>query len=153
MRKYNRWYIYLLAFVSAIALNATAANFVKGSFLRAFKFPSGSMEPTLLVGDHVLADMTPSGRKPTRGDLVVFVYPKDPTKDFLKHVAAVGGDKVELRDKTLFVNGVSQQESFVIHTNKALIAAPRDTLGPLIVPADSYFVLGDNRDRSSDLLT
>jgi len=152
-RKFNRWYVYFLAFVCASAFNAALAGFVKGCVLRAFKFPSGSMEPTLVAGDHVLADMTSSGRKPARGDLVVFVYPKDPSKDFLKRVVAVAGDKVEVREKVLFVNDAPQQEPYVIHTDKATIdpkEIPRDNFGPLVVPTSSYFVMGDNRDKSYD---
>ena len=153
LRKYNRFYVYLLVFVCASVLNGIVAGFVKGSVLQAFKFPSRSMEPTLFIGDYVLADMTSSGRKPARGDLIVFEYPKDPDKDFLKRVVALPGDKVEVHDKVLLVNGEPQQEPYAIHTDKAIIDAketPRDNFGPLVVPVDSYFVMGDNRENSYD---
>jgi signal peptidase I len=111
------------------------------------------MEPTLLVGDHVLIDRTKSGRVPKRGDIIVFEYPEDRTKDFIKRVIATGNDTVEVRNKQLFVNGKLMVEPYIVHKESDTIPAtqnPRDNFGPKVVPPDSYFTMGDNRDRTYD---
>ncbi|WP_085812930.1 signal peptidase I [Geoanaerobacter pelophilus] len=100
-----------------------------------------------------LTDRTQSAKNPKRGDLIVFEYPEDSSKDFIKRVVAVGGDMVEIKDKELFVNGKTVKEPYAVHKETDLIPAtinPRDNYGPQVVPKDSYFVLGDNRDRSYD---
>jgi signal peptidase I len=116
--------------------------------------PSGSMKPTLLVGDHILVNKLPkSSDKIKRGDIIVFVYPPDPRKDFIKRVIGLPGDLFEIRDKQIFVNNNLLKEGYVIHTDKNIIPAsvrPRDNFGPLRVSNGSLFVLGDNRDASFD---
>ena len=124
--------------------------------------PTGSMERTILVGDHIFLDKAlygpeipftgrrlPALRSVRRGDIVAFRYPKDPTLTFLKRVVALGGDRVEIRDGLLYLNGKPKAESYVEHTQKR---APgyRDNLRPLVVPPGHMFVLGDNRDDSQD---
>jgi signal peptidase I len=151
--RFNKWYIYIALLALALGFNSMMGNYIKSSYVQAFKLPSESMQPTLLVGDHVLVDKRASARDLQRGDLVVFRYPKDPTKDFMKRVLAIGGDKVEIRDKVLFVNDKLQNEPYVQYSDPDIIPRqrdPRDNFGPIIVPAQSYFVLSDNRDRGTD---
>ena len=151
--RFNKWYIYIALLALALGFNSMMGNYIKSSYVQAFKLPSESMQPTLLVGDHVLVDKRASARDLQRGDLVVFRYPKDPTKDFMKRVVAIGGDKVEIRDKVLFVNDKLQNEPYVQYSDPDIIPRqrdPRDNFGPIIVPAQSYFVLSDNRDRGTD---
>lgn len=152
-RKYNRAIAYIGIYLLVAVLSLSISTAVKFIIVQAYRFPSGSMEPTLLIGDHILVDRSQSARNPKRGDLIVFEYPEDPTKDFIKRVVAVGGDTVEIRDKVLSINGKTAKETYIAHKETNIIPAsqnPRDNYGPQVVPKDSYFVLGDNRDRSYD---
>jgi len=152
-KKYNKTIAYIGIYLLVAALSLSISTVVKFNIIQAYKFPSGSMEPTLLIGDHILVDRSKSARSPKRGDLIVFEYPEDPAKDFIKRVVAVGGDRVEIKDKVLYVNGNEVKESCVSHKEANMIPAsqnPRDNYGPQVIPKDSYFVLGDNRDRSYD---
>jgi signal peptidase I len=123
--------------------------------------PTASMEGTILVGDHLFMDKLLYGpeipllhwRLPMlktirRGDIVVFRYPKDPSETFLKRVTAVGGDTLEIRDGVLFVNSQAIVEPYAVH--HAPIHNRQESWGPTVVPAGQLFVMGDNRDNSSD---
>ncbi|WP_185245079.1 signal peptidase I [Citrifermentans bremense] len=152
-KKYNKLITYIGIYFLIAIFSMSISTAVKTNVIQAYKFPSGSMEPTLLIGDHILVDRTQSAKNPKRGDLIVFEYPEDSSKDFIKRVVAVGGDTVEIKDKELFVNGKTVKEPYAVHKETDLIPAtinPRDNYGPQVVPKDSYFVLGDNRDRSYD---
>jgi signal peptidase I len=153
---------YSEAFVVALIL----AILVRAFLIQAFEIPSGSMEPTLLVGDHILVSKFiygvripftdkrwPRFREPRRGDVIVFVYPVDRSKDFIKRVIAVGGDTVQIVDKKLMVNGVEVADTHARFDSNAIYPGyenPRDNLGPIKVPRDRLFVMGDNRDHSYD---
>ena len=153
---------YIEAFAVAIVLALIIRTFV----VQAFKIPSGSMEPTLLVGDHILVNKFIYGehipftnikvldfRDPKRGEIIVFVYPKDESKDFIKRVVGVEGDTIEIKDKKLFINGTRFDDPYGFYKDNAIIPGhvqPRDNFGPVTVPEDSLFVMGDNRDRSAD---
>lgn len=153
IKKYNRIAIYIGVVILSVLINISLTAFIRSNYVQAFKIPAGSMEPTLLIGDHILVDRSQSARNPNRGDLIVFEYPEDPAKDFIKRVVAVGGDTVEIKDKQLLVNGKLAIEPYVAHKEANIFPAslnPRDNFGPHTVPKDSYFVLGDNRDRSYD---
>jgi signal peptidase I len=124
--------------------------------VRIYRNPTASMEPTLPVGARFLTILT---NKADRGDIVAFVYPLDTRVLFGKRVVAVGGDVVEIRDKRLFVNGNEVNEHYAVHAdpiiypNNKLLPEPyrsRDHLDPFRVPNGTFFVLGDNRDQSSD---
>jgi signal peptidase I len=152
-KKYNKPLAYVGIYLLVAVFSVSISTAVKFNVIQAYKFPSASMEPTLLIGDHILVDRSQSARNPKRGDLIVFEYPEDPAKDFIKRVVAVGGDTVEIKNKELLVNGKAVKEPYVAHKETDLIPAsqnPRDNYGPQVVPKDSYFVLGDNRDRSYD---
>lgn len=110
---------------------------------------SGSMEPTLSVGTLLILDKwTLRARPPRRGEIVSFRSPVG-TEDMVKRVIAVPGDRIELRGKKVVLNGAAQDEDYAVHRreNEALEG---DDLGPMTVPVDSYFMLGDNRDESDD---
>lgn len=124
------------------------------------------MEPTLQVGDHILVNKFIYGvrlpvtnttiipvSEPEKGDIIVFEYPVEPDKDFIKRVVGVPGDNVEIRDKKVYVNGRQVDNYPVKHTGKGILSGAvnkRDNFGPVSVPEDAYFVLGDNRDHSYD---
>lgn len=153
-------------YAESIIIAVILALIIRAFIVQAFKIPSGSMEDTLLVGDHLLVSKFIYGTKipltdkrvleirdPKRGDVIVFVYPEDPRKDFIKRVIGLPGDVVEGKDKQVYVNGKLYVTPQAVHKETELIPKeqnPRDTFGPITVPADSYFVMGDNRDRSYD---
>lgn len=152
--------------VEAIVVAIILAMFIRTFVVQAFKIPSGSMKETLQIGDHILVNKFIYGVKlpflqttiipvknPQRGDIVVFEFPEDPDKDFIKRVVGVAGDVVEVRNKQVYVNDALQQDTFSVHTDPHTFPArvqPRDFLGPITVPPDSLFVMGDNRDQSYD---
>jgi signal peptidase I len=158
---------YTKAIITAVIL----ALIIRTFCVQAFKIPSGSMIPTMLVGDHLLVnkiiygtpvdipftDITvfhmPGFRTPERGEVIVFKYPEDPTRDFIKRVVAVEGDTVQLIDKKLYVNGRYVQEPYVQYTDNSMRLGrlePRDYFGPFLVPKNKLFMMGDNRDNSYD---
>ena len=172
------WREYAEAIVIAIIL----ALFIRTFVVQAFKIPSGSMIPTLLIGDHLLVNkmsyglqwprdcritlafrmdpipgltcytsstLIPLG-KPQRGDVIVFRFPDDEDKDFIKRVVGIPGDSVALRNKRVWINGELLPEPYVQHADPNIQGHPRDNLSPLTVPPESYFVMGDNRDHSMD---
>jgi signal peptidase I len=153
---------YSEAFVVAIIL----ATLIRGLLIQAFVIPSGSMEPTLLIGDHILVnkfiygvripftkERWPKFRNPERGDVIVFVYPQDRTKDFIKRVIAVPGDKVEILNKKVYINGRLSEDPHAYFSDPRIYSASqteRDNIGPLEVPKGHLFAMGDNRDNSRD---
>jgi len=159
LKRYNKLIVYVGAFLAVIlfSLLVPSLNFdaqkIKSNYIQAYKTPSASMEPTLLIGDYILVDRRLTARNPTRGDIIVFEYPENPKKDFVKRVEAVGGDTVKIRNKELYVNNNLIRERYVVHQEPDIIPAsqnPRDNFGPVTVPKDAYFVMGDNRDRTYD---
>lgn len=152
--------------VEAILVAVVIALFIRTFMVQAFKIPSGSMKPTLQIGDHILVNKFVYGvkipylntvllpiRDPERGDIVVFKYPLDPKKDFIKRVIGVPGDTVEIRDKAVFVNRERLKPDKGVYVDPHTAFGPnrvRDNLGPITVPAGALFVMGDNRDESYD---
>lgn len=159
LKKYNKVAVYAAVILCGILLpylvpplKVTPGN-IKANYLQAYKIPSKSMLPTLLVGDCILVDRRLPAREPVRGDIIVFRFPLDENKDFIKRVVAVGGDTVAVRDKNLYVNGVLEKEMPVVHQDPEVMpatAGPRDNFGPVTVPEESFFVMGDNRDQAFD---
>ena len=152
--------------IEAILVAVVIALFIRTFVVQAFKIPSGSMKQTLQIGDHILVNKFVYGIKipylrktiipiknPQRGDIVVFKYPVDPNKDFIKRVVGIPGDVIEIRDKQLYVNGQKVNHEYGVYTDPRILPAnvrPRDNFGPVTVPVRSLFVMGDNRDESFD---
>jgi signal peptidase I len=152
--------------IEAILVAIVIALFIRTFVVQAFKIPSGSMKQTLQIGDHILVNKFIYGikipylrktvipiKKPQRGDIVVFKYPVDPNKDFIKRVIGIPGDVIEIRDKKLYVNHERVNHAYGVYTDPRILPAhirPRDNFGPVTVPAHSLFVMGDNRDESFD---
>jgi signal peptidase I len=153
-------------YAESIIIAVLLALVIRTYLVQAFKIPSGSMEDTLAIGDHLMVNKFIYGTKvpfsnkrilkirdPRGGDVIVFEYPEDPSKDFIKRVIGTPGDVVEEKDKKLLVNGKLYVNPHEVHKEKDIIPKemnPRDTFGPVTVPPNSYFVMGDNRDRSYD---
>ena len=152
--------------IEAILIALILALFIRTFVVQAFKIPSGSMLNTLQIGDHILVNKFIYGVKlpfiqktiipvkdPKHDDIVVFIYPEDPKKDFIKRVVGVAGDVVEVRQKKLYVNGALVERDYAIHTDRRVLPVQftqRDNFGPVTVPEASLFVMGDNRDNSHD---
>ncbi|HPJ97544.1 MAG TPA: signal peptidase I [Syntrophales bacterium] len=153
-------------YAEAIIIAILIAVFIRTFVVQAFKIPSGSMKPTLQIGDHILVNKFIYGVKipwlrntvfpvtePQRGDIVVFIYPQDRSKDFIKRVIGLSGDKIEIKNKVIFINDRPYQDGHGVYVDNYVIPGalqPRDNFPPVIVPPDSIFVMGDNRDQSYD---
>jgi signal peptidase I len=150
----------------AILIALVLALFIRTFVVQAFKIPSGSMEATLQIGDHILVNkfiygvkipfthktIVP-GKEPRRGDIIVFEFPKDPKKDFIKRVIGEPGDVIEIRNKKILINNKPIKENYGFYLDPSVFpesVRPRDNFGPFTVPPQNYFVMGDNRDHSFD---
>ena len=171
------WREYAEAIIIAMLLAFTIRVFV----VQAFKIPSGSMIPSLLIGDHILGNKMAYGfqlpqdckfdlsfppmtcysskslidfDRPERGDVIVFRYPEDEEKDFIKRIVGKPGDTIQIRNKVIYVNGKPlDDKTWTQRIDPGIIdgrITPRDNIDPITVPTDSYFVMGDNRDQSLD---
>lgn len=156
------WLKTLREYAEALIIALVLALFIRTFIVEAFKIPSESMLDTLLVGDQLLVTKFSYGVKipftdtvvipvgdPERGDVIVFEYPKDPSKDYIKRIVGVPGDVIAVRDKQLWRNGELVEEPYAIHGDPNRVMG-RDDFGPVTVPEDNYFVMGDNRDFSRD---
>ncbi len=141
---------YTEAFLIAILLALVIRTFV----VQAFKIPSGSMLPTLQIGDHLLVNKFLYWfTDPQRGDVIVFKFPQDEGRDFIKRVIALPGDKVEVRGKRVYVNDKPVQEPYAVHLDPSMQEnphSPRDNFAPVQAPPGQLFMMGDNRDYSMD---
>ncbi|MCK8601342.1 signal peptidase I [Desulfoferrobacter suflitae] len=156
----------LREYAEAIIVAILLALVIRAFVIQAFKIPSGSMKPTLLIGDHILVSKFTYGIKipftnkelvnfgsPERGDIVVFEYPVDPSKDFIKRVIGLPGDTVKIQNKQVYINDQLVEEPYAVHSDDKILPAsvsPRDNMGPIVVPPRHLFVMGDNRDESYD---
>jgi signal peptidase I len=158
-------------YFETIVIAVVLALFMRTFVVQAFKIPTGSMEPNLLIGDHLLvnkfvfAPTLSSVERAVlpvtdirRGEIVVFKYPVDPERDFIKRVIGLSGETIELRDHQIHVNGRALDEPYAHYlprpsgTGAGEMTSDdvRERYGPVVVPAGSVFVMGDNRDNSED---
>src|SRR5919201_4660647 len=159
-------------YFESIVIAVILALFIRTFVVQAFKIPTGSMEQNLLIGDHLLVNKFEFG--PTgsviertllpigtirRGDVIVFKYPVEPDRDFIKRVIGLPGETVEIREKKVFINGKQLDEPYVhfllppanaSEFNEVTSFDVRERYGPVTVPPNQYFVMGDNRDNSQD---
>jgi signal peptidase I len=158
-------------YFESIVIAVILALFIRTFVVQAFKIPTGSMERNLLIGDHLLVNKFAFGPAPTRaerlflperevrrGDIVVFKYPEDPERDFIKRVIGLPGETVQVRAKKVLIDGEPIDEPYAHFEqppasrglNEVTSFDVREEYGPVTVPADQYFVMGDNRDNSQD---
>ena len=153
-------------YIEPIIIAVLIALFVRTFIVQAFKIPSSSMEPTLLVGDYLLVNKFLYGtripftdtkilplKKPQRGDIIVFIFPKDRSKDFIKRVIGEEGDKVAIVQNKIYINDQLVEDPWGRFSEKntwTRYLPSMETFGPVVVPKESLFVLGDNRDNSQD---
>lgn len=166
LARYNRWFVYLGYIVILYVVSTIVSAGIRANIVQAYRIPSGAMKPTLLGGDHLLVNKFIYGVKipfvqkpltsisePKRGDVVIFIYPEDRAKVFIKRVIGVGGDMIEIRDKKILLNNLPWSDAHGVNVDNVIIPRsdqPRDNFGPVTVPAGALFVLGDNRDQSYD---
>lgn len=140
--------------IDSIVVAFVVAMIIRAFFIQAYKIPSGSMLNTLLIGDHLLVNKVAYiFSKPKRGDIIVFEYPLEPEKDFIKRVIAVPGDRIKMVNKKVFLNGQPLNEPYVRYESEMVFPEyvnPRDNFEEITVPKGYYFVMGDNRDASFD---
>ena len=155
-------------YFESIVIAVILALFIRTWGVQAFKIPTGSMEQNLLIGDHLLVNKfvfspTATGLErivtPTtnvrRGDILVFKYPQAPERDFIKRVIGLPGETLEVRQKQLYIDGVKLDEPYLrdqlpVLAPGAIALDRRDNFGPVTVPTEHYFMMGDNRDNSED---
>ena len=153
-------------YLEPIVIAVLVALFIRTFVVQAFKIPSSSMEPTLLVGDYILVNKFIYGlripytdtkffqfKKPQRGDVIVFIFPLDPSKDFIKRVIGTEGEKVEIIHNKIYINDNLIDDPwghFVTNDFPRSFLQRMENFGPVVVPEDSLFVMGDNRDNSED---
>jgi len=153
-------------YVEAALWALTLTMFLRAFVIQAFRIPSESMRDTLLVGDFLFVNKfeygpkipfthirLPGLRSPRSGDVIVFQYPQDPTKDFIKRCVATGGQTIEIQKKEILLDGRKLAEPYVIHTDPSVRPAgydDRDNFGPITVKPNQLFMMGDNRDNSND---
>jgi len=157
----------LREYAEAIVVAVVLALLIRAFLVQAFTIPSGSMMDTLLIGDYILVNKllygpeipftdvhVPGFREPQRGDIIVFKYPADESRDFIKRIVAVSGEKVQVRDNRVYIGGTPLEEPYVRPGSVPAVSSNHCGYlygcDPLMVPADSYFVMGDNRDNSQD---
>jgi signal peptidase I len=157
---------FIKEYLEPIIIAIVIALFIRTFIVQAFKIPSSSMESTLLVGDHILVNKFIYGiripftdikffqfKKPKRGDVIVFIYPRDRSKDFIKRVIGTEGEKVEIIRNKIYINDKVINDPWGQYSEKndwTRYLQPMEKFGPVIVPQESLFVLGDNRDNSQD---
>ena len=161
-------------YTEAILIALLLALLIRTFIVQAFKIPSGSMKNTLLIGDHILVskfsygthipneipfiniklfdDIVLFSRVPKRGDIIVFKFPKDETRDFIKRVIGLPGDILEVRRQKVYINNKPYEDTHARHTDSPSDSplVPRDDFGPILIPDDHVFVMGDNRENSQD---
>ena len=161
-------------YTEAILIALLLALLIRTFIIQAFKIPSGSMENTLLIGDHILVskfsygthipnelpfldiklfdDIVLFSKVPQRGDIIVFKFPKDERRDFIKRVIGLPGDILEVRRQKIYINDKLYEDTHARHTEPASGSSlvPRDDFGPVLVPEGYVFVMGDNRENSQD---
>jgi signal peptidase I len=152
-------------YAETLIIALAIALFVRTFVVQAFKIPSSSMEPTLLVGDHILVNKFIFGiripvigekilpfSQPRRGDVIVFIYPGDRSKDFIKRVIGLPGEKVEIRERKIYINDSPIEDPWGVYErgNPSWRPSVSDNYGPQVVPPGALFVMGDNRDNSQD---
>jgi signal peptidase I len=153
IKPYSRINVYFLI-IFFVIFYLYASVFVMENIvgIKTYRIPSHSMSPTIIKGDHIIADLKYyKTNKPARGDIVIFRFPEDKSKFFMKRIVAIGGDTIQGIDKTILLNGTVIREPYIQHIDPEVAHDNlKDNFGPLRVPEETFFVMGDNRDESYD---
>jgi len=138
--------------IEAIVIALVLALIIRTYVVQAFKIPSGSMLETLQIGDHILVNkFIYRFTDIEKGDVIVFKYPKDEKRDFIKRSIGLPGDRVEIKQRTVYINNRPIEEPYTLHEEEdENYFHPRDNFGPITIPDGKLFVMGDNRENSMD---
>lgn len=151
---YQKWYIFLLVLVVSLSVEHSVSLTVRQHIAKPYRIPGPSMKPTLEIGDYLISNQLYfTTRNPNRGDIVIHQYPKDIKQTYVKRIIGLPGDTIRIVNQSVFVDGHLFEEPYIQHIDSKIISAefsPRDNFGPVIIPENEYFVMGDNRDNSSD---
>ncbi len=155
LQKYNRWYIYVVIILIFLVIpRPLTRSYIKENVAKTFNIPAGSMIPTLLIGDMLLAKTDPISKAGIkRGELVIFKYPQERSRIFLKRVIAMGRETLTIKNKKVLIDDVEIEEPYIFNSDPQIITSksiPRDNLKSVKIPKGQMFVLGDNRDDSYD---
>lgn len=162
LKPYNKWSVYLLIALATFGMDYVFTDFLLKNILgiQGYRLQTGSMQPTLQQGEYIMTNLKYyNSNTLQKGDLVVFKYPEDPSKDFLKRIVALEGEKLEIKERLVFINNRPLQEDYKIFTKSRMVSKTKDSIapdlfrddyGPVMVPWGTCFVLGDNRDNSYD---
>lgn len=156
LKPYNKSSVYILfIFLSWYVINPLFSQITKDNIVHAYRVVATSMLPTILDGDHILVnELVYKFSQPQRLDVVIFKYPKNESQYFIKRVIGLPGETVWIHRKQCYINGRPVREKYIIHVGNRVANYPElDNFGPLTIPADSFFVMGDNRDWSMDSRT
>lgn len=135
----------LIETLESLVIAVILALLIRTYVIEPFWIPSGSMEPTLMPDDRILVSkLDYRFGEPSRGDVVVFKYPLDPSKNYIKRLIGLPGETIEIRDQKLYINGRPLEEDYLPEDLQV------DDFGPVVIPEGSYFMMGDNRDDSLD---
>lgn len=156
----------IIEYAKSIVIAGILAIIIRTFIVQPFKIPSESMLNTLKIGDHlfviefIYGTHIPFSDKiilpladPQRGDIIVFKFPMDTSKDYIKRCIAVPGDKLQIINKKVYVNDMVIEEPYIVHGEDSVLPADvstRDNYGPKIIPRNQFFMMGDNRDGSYD---
>lgn len=144
----NRWWVYTVFLAGGLLLGFAFEGVVKSRFYKTYMAPTGSMIPTLLVGDHFMVGLLASDDSVGRGDIVIFRLAAEGNKDFVKRVVGLPGETIEIRNRVVYIDGQPLDEPYALHTGG--IQPARDNLASYLIPRGTYFVMGDNREKSYD---
>jgi signal peptidase I len=169
LKFYNKWYVYLLCIPIMNGIFLGTATLKSKIGPKAYRIVSGSMLPGLHPGDLLTVNFVygfrnskmleawPVGSKPQRGDVIVYNFPPDPSKDYIHRIIGLPGERIQIINKKVYIDGRLMETPQAVNDDPTIIPAPngpsgspRDNLGPIVVPANAYFVMGDNRDHSYD---
>jgi signal peptidase I len=153
LKPYNKWYVYILIIISSNLISSAINNGFKESLvgIKPLHLQLSSNAPTLLPGDYIIVDLRK--KNPVKQTFIVFKSPNDPKKDYVKRVIATQGDLLEIKNKQVYVNNRALIEPYSVHGDSKVLPkgiSVRDNLGPIRIPDEKVFVMGDNRDFSSD---
>ena len=141
-------------FVTPMVYAVCIALLIRTFVFQGFVIPSGAMKQSILIGDRILVNKyIYTFKEPQRGDIIVFKWPVEPEKSFIKRVVGLPGDTIEGRDKIIYINNEPLEEPYAVHTDPHVDPKEvqlRDNFGPITVPDNAFFVMGDNRDNSFD---
>lgn len=154
LKKYNQWHIYLLAIFISLSVSLSLKITIRSIILKPYRIPTASMSPTLLPGDYIMSNkLFFCKHNPECGDMAVFTNPANEKMEWIKRIIGLPDDTLEIRNKIVFINSSPLDEPYTAFINSKNLPEDEDKMdnfGPVVIPENQYFMLGDNRDNSLD---